>query len=466
MPPQLALAICTTFVLYLLRLDRRQARDVSWTLWIPTLWMIIVASRPIDIWLGISGGSRETGGVVDPFVQSGLLCFGLIILAKRSFSWSEAITNNVWLVVLVGFMFISIIWSDIAFISLKRCVRELTAVIMAFLVLTEAVPRKALESLLRRTVYVVVPFSLLLIKYFPTLGVVYSRWTGEIQWIGVGLQKNGLGSVCLISVFFLAWTLIGRWQGRNRSVSRNQTRAEALLLLITLWLLKGPSMWAASATAIYALVGGLVTFVALLWMQKYRIQLGAFTWVAIIGSIIALGVITPLVGGSTVTAFTSGVSRDATLTGRTEIWAGLLPDVTRHPVFGYGFGSFWTAARIYQHDIGEAHNGYLEVCLGLGFVGLLLTGMFLLSTTNKAATLMRRDYDWGALCICVLVMTAIHNITESSAESFTSYLMANVLLLSVCMPGIPIVLQGKNSSLEIPVVGKMVQPNVVLKRVI
>ena len=174
---------------------------------------------------------------------------------------------------------------------------------------------------------------------------------------------------------------------------------------------------------------------------------------AIIGSIIALGVITPLVGGSTVTAFTSGVSRDATLTGRTDIWAGLLPDVTQHPLFGYGFGSFWTAARIYQHDIGEAHNGYLEVCLGLGFVGVYPYGDVSAIDYNKAATLMRRDYDWGALCICVLVMTAIHNIPESSAESFTSYLMANVLFLSVCMPGIPIVLQGKNSSLEIPVVG-------------
>src|SRR5207237_978175 len=112
---------------------------------------------------------------------------------------------------------------------------------------------------------------------------------------------------------------------------------------------------------------------------RHRTVLGGAMSTAIIGCIIVFGIVTPLVGGSTVTRFTSALGRDATLTGRTDIWAGLLPDLMRQPIFGYGFSGFWTVTRISEHEIGQAHNGYLEVCLQLGFVGFLLTGMFLLS---------------------------------------------------------------------------------------
>src|SRR5204863_7548162 len=101
--------------------------------------------------------------------------------------------------------------------------------------------------------------SILFVKYYPDLGVVYSRYTGEIQWTGVAQQKNSLGALCLISSFFLVWTFIRRWGGRDDSVHKNQTRAEVVLLLTTFWLLKGPSAWAASATSIVALTIGLIT---------------------------------------------------------------------------------------------------------------------------------------------------------------------------------------------------------------
>ena len=101
---------------------------------------------------------------------------------------------------------------------------------MALLVLSEQEPWQAMQSLLRRTAYVLIPFSVLLIKYFPDLGVVYSRWTGEILWIGVTLQKNGLGRLCVISIFFLIWTFTRRWHKKEVAVGKYQPHAEALLL--------------------------------------------------------------------------------------------------------------------------------------------------------------------------------------------------------------------------------------------
>ena len=412
---------------------RKQRNNTTWVLWIPVSGCSTIVSRSLDTWLRL-GGEREYGGVLDPIFQIGLLCFGVITLARRKLNWSAVARRNLWLIVLIGYMLVSVLWSDMPVRSFRSWVKEILAVVMALVIVTQPAPQEALQSLLRRTVYILIPFSILLIKYYPDLGVIYSRYTGEIQWIGVTLQKNSLGQLCLISTFFLVWTLIRRWRGRERAVAKYQTHMEILLLLMTFWLFKGPSAWAASATSMVALSVGLATLLGLLWMKRHQMQLGARTWVIITACIIALGVITPLVGGSTVTGFTSALGRDATLTGRTEIWGSLLPDLMHQPFLGYGFSGFWNVERTLAHKIGEAHNGYLDVCLQLGFVGLFFTIMFLLSCVGKAHRILRIDFDWGSLCICFVLMTVIESIAESAIDSFNRQMMAIVLLLSISAP--------------------------------
>jgi O-antigen ligase len=217
-------------------------------------------------------------------------------------------------------------------------------------------------------------------------------------------------------------------------VHKFQTLAEVVLLLLALWLLKGPSTWAASASGFVALFIGLATFAGLLWMKKHRLYLHPNVLIAITGIIIAVGTITPFSQGSSVAGFTSLVSRNETLTGRTDIWALLLPSVMHNPIFGTGFGGFWTSTTTAEIGVNEAHNGYLEVCLGLGVIGLLLTVFFLLSFCRNAARALAHDFDWATLCICFLLMTVVHNIAESSIHTFTSHLMAIVLLLAVASP--------------------------------
>ena len=202
MPRQLALLLCTVFVLFLLRIERRQAPSVSLTLWIPTIWMLCIASKPLGVWFGSTGGDAESGSLLDQLFLSALLCLGLFTLASKREVWSNAIKEHPWLVVLIGYMLVSILWSDIPFISFKRWIRELVAVIMAFVLLTERDPQEAMQSILRRTIFILIPFSLLLIKYFPEYGVQYGRWSGGQMWIGVTLQKNGLGRLCLMAASF------------------------------------------------------------------------------------------------------------------------------------------------------------------------------------------------------------------------------------------------------------------------
>jgi O-antigen ligase len=79
----------------------------------------------------------------------------------------------------------------------------------------------------------------------------------------------------------------------------------------------------------------------------------------------------------------------------------------------------------------SAHNGYLGVILDYGFIGLGLVLLFILSCARKAVKSMASDLDWGIFFICFILMLLVHNIAESSIQTFTYTLTAITLFLSV-----------------------------------
>jgi exopolysaccharide production protein ExoQ len=432
LPPPLALALCTIFVVFLLRLERKQAPDVTRGLWIPTIWMLYIASKPIGIWFQAGSTNPEMGSPMDRVFLTVLMLMALLVLFRRGFDWAGAVKGNAWLVALFAFMLISVVWSDIPGTSLKRWIREFQAILMAFVVLSEPSPRKALESILRRTTYILIPISLVLIKYFPIYGVDYGRWSGVQAWIGVAQQKNGLAGVCIISGAFLIWSLI---RGRRRdgpSIWKYQVYSDVLILLLTFYLLGGPrhSLFY-SATSTYAFVAGL-TFCAWVYLrEKSGKKVRAGSLLAVTSLILVFGVVSVFVGGSGIKFFASSAGREATLTGRTEVWASLLPVVMGSPIVGGGFGGFWTPRTRDSFEISGAHNGYLDVLLGIGFIGLILVSMFLLSSCRKAHRELSIDLYWGLLWICYLIMSLVHNIGESSIDTFTTHLTAVLLFFTI-----------------------------------
>jgi len=375
----------------------------------------------LGVWFGVGGTDMESGSPLDRAFLSGILCLGLLILAKRKFNWSNAIKENPWLMLLIGYMLLSIFWSDIPYTSFKRWIRQMVAVVMVFLVATEPEPRQALQCLFRRTIYILIPH----------LGVTYGHWSGALMWIGVSTQKNGLSRLCFFAVFFLIWTLIRRWQGRDIPVVKYQTYIEIFILLLTIWLFTGPQHTLTySATSTAALAVGLMAFVCLLWMKKRGRLIGASTWMVIIVIFLVYGAITPFVGGLTLFDVSTTLGREETLTGRTDIWAVLVPYAMQKPIFGHGFGGFWTD-EIRNISSSNAHNGSLDLILSLGFVGVILFSIFLLSCCRKAQREMSRDFDWGVFWICFLLMALVHNIAESTITSFTNYMVAVLLLFDI-----------------------------------
>jgi exopolysaccharide production protein ExoQ len=338
-------------------------------------------------------------------------------------------------------MLVSIIWSDYQFVSFKRWVRVVGTFIMALMVLTEAKPYEAMQAILRRIIYVVIPFSFLLVKYFPRLGVSFGRWSGDAFYAGATLNKNTLGEICMLAIFFIVWGFVRRREGNDPARPKHQTLAEIAILALTAYLMKGPSGYGAtsvsySATSIVVLVAGLAAFFALRRLKTRIAYLGRVLCL----TLLAIGLVTMFLNAfdlSPMALVAESVGRHANLTDRTDkIWAVLLPIAWQHPILGAGFGSFWIApVPDLTLDVNEAHNGYLDVFIELGVVGLVLVFFIFVEYFKKAKQEFQVFFDWAAFRLSFLLIILLHNWSETTLLRSREILWNLLVLFLVVFPG-------------------------------
>ena len=218
LPPRVALLLTVAFIIFLFRRDIREKPDVSGALWLLLLWFVITCSRGLSGWLNIFGLPVtgpvyvEEGSPLDACFYLLLIAAGFFVLNKRQVRLSEIVHNNGWIIAFLLYCFISIAWSDFPFVAFKRCIKMFGAPIMALIVLTEHDPEDALRRLMKRGAYVVVPVSVLFIKYYPQWGGSYDQWTGVQMTNGIAQGKNLLGANCLVLGFFFFWHLLQIWR--------------------------------------------------------------------------------------------------------------------------------------------------------------------------------------------------------------------------------------------------------------
>ena len=433
MPPVVALILCMILVTVLLLVERKRNQDASFALWIPTLWMLLCGSKPIGRWLGTdvilaSSRSMEEGSSLDRLALGILIVLALLVLSRRKIDWFYVKKDNRWLIILYLFLGLSILWSDFQYVSLKRWIRLSAVTLIGLLILSERSPLQALESVFRRCAYVLIPVSLLLIKYFPGFGIEYVSWSGMKMWVGVTMQKNSLGVLCGLSAFLIIWTYNRQWRTGNFFKNKMQALADALVLFLALYLLKGFN-GAYSATVVGFLIVGIASLFFLYRTKNYSKHIATFIVV-----VVTVGLLSLSISDSFVSVVTPIFERNESFTGRTEIWQAVRDVATQSPLLGVGYGGYWGLqdTLIYSTlGVREAHSGYLEVYLDVGIAGIILLLAFLLSYYLKTLRFFENDYDWALFGICFLIMTLIENFTESHFLRTSSYLWNSMVLITI-----------------------------------
>ena len=413
LPPIFALFLTVAFIVFLFRRDSRGRPNVTGALWIPLLWFVIIGSRSPTQWLAlggyIQGRSVEEGNPLDALVYSTLIAAGTYVLIKRRVQLSEVIRNNQWLTIFFIYCFLSIFWSDFPFIAFKRWIKILGHPIMVLILFTEPDPREAVITLLKRTAYVLIPMSILLIKYYPDIGRAFDPWTGGASNCGINTTKNELGWMCMILGFFFFWHLLQILKTEKSKARRNELFLIAGFIFMIWWLMSK----ARSATSLMSLLVGIlvVALLGLRCVNKRLISLYVVpTIIALVAAQLTFGIFEHLVDLS---------GHSTTFAGRGELWRELLAMDT-HPIFGVGFESFWlgerwkTLAALHWWAPNEAHNGYLETYLSLGLIGLALLGALIIATYRKACRDLLGDFQFGRFRLGFLALVVVANWTEAS----------------------------------------------------
>jgi len=411
MPPSVALVLFTGFVLWLFARERARRAVVSPAAWIAVIWITILGSRPASLWFGIgkqgvSSGDFMEGSPVDRLIFLLLIVAGMLVLAKRRVKWRHIINSNKLLFAFFLYCGISVLWSDYSFVSFKRWFKDLGNVVIVLVVLSEEKPIEALKSVLLRCAFLLIPYSMLLYKYYPELGrFYYGVHAQSVSFTGVTLGKNELGATLLNCILVLMWSWLYRPGKLKVPFAKSEVLDYGILLVMACWLMAG----ADSSTSLgCTLVGGAVVFgaksPAILKRMKYL-------WFYLLGAVVVVMVLKGPVAGL--------FGRDATLTGRTDIWEKVL-DQNTNPILGAGYYSFWLGdrteqvSRDYYYRLNEAHNGYLETYLDLGLIGVALLIGTLLAAGGKIKEEVMRGDRQAILRLAVLVAGVIYNLTESS----------------------------------------------------
>lgn len=188
------------------------------------------------------------------------------------------------------------------------------------------------------------------------------------SWRGLFWHRNHMGIFAALASLVFLFRLVDSRKPLGKVVFSGASLVSGIVMV---WL-------ARSATGIIVLAaGGAMTLMAWGWyrvrsrlQQQHRWGLLALVAVALAGLPLSLGKLLGLLG------------RDTSLTGRIPMWRHVFQEyVQTRPVLGFGMGAFWNTDThryqiqravgwLYPVEIGD--NGWLDVLLNLGFLGLSL----------------------------------------------------------------------------------------------
>ncbi len=330
---------------------------------------------------------------------------GVVVLAMRPWDTATAMLRQPFLIILMIVTAASVLWSIAPDATVRRLV-ALVATTLTGVVLAVRFRWSTMAEVMAATFGLLAVASLVSGAVLP-FGRMTELFPGA--WRGVWMEKNALGGnmAMAFSIFGAAAMLAPKrfWLWAGCAVI-----ALALVLLST------------SKTSLVSLVLGAMGL-AFVWVVRRGPVSGvAATWAAVLGA----GMLAAfLLFASDV--FLGLLGKDATLTGRTKIWAAVLRQIGERPLTGYGFAAVWDdksgwgplawitkeAGFKAQH----AHNSWLEQWLGMGLFGVVAWGLFYIQTLG--ATIVAVFRDKGAyLALPFMVIYSLVSLTESIAVSY------------------------------------------------
>ena len=135
------------------------------------------------------------------------------------------------------------------------------------------------------------------------------------------------------------------------------------------------------------------------------------------------------------------LGRDPTLSGRTGLWKFALDEGLNRPLLGAGFRTFWleegpggsvmALVSWGEGNIGNGHNGYLDLWLELGVAGVVAYAILIKEAIARIVKLISQNDRLAVWLAVVLIHLSVYAMTERVLleHSDLSWLLLTALLL-------------------------------------
>jgi exopolysaccharide production protein ExoQ len=256
----------------------------------------------------------------------------------------------------------------------------------------------------------------------PSIGIQVGIQSGA--WRGLFIQKNTLARVLFFSsLIFLS--LLSEKDPMDRLRGRWIQAGLAICTLMT--------VLSQSKTGLVLLLGFMIL------VQIFKVLRSRHSIVfPMIFCVLLIASMATFVMVQNYEAVLVGLGRDVTLSGRTDIWGAIVDKIFHQPWIGYGYGGFWQGKEGESIDIWyiardmppHGHNGYLDMALDIGLVGL---GLFVIDFLRTIARSIRclRQMPMMESIFPILYLSGVfmYNITEDSLIGDSSF---NFIWLIYC----------------------------------
>ncbi|MEO1670535.1 MAG: O-antigen ligase [Cyanobacteria bacterium J06631_2] len=408
-------------------MNKSQSNYLKYFEYIFSIFSLIHISQAI-IPLFLTGGANEGDGInvtsLDLSINAkiGILIYivTFILLGMRWRRSLATFSSNIFLWILIGIVCFSYFWSINPSQTLRFSIYAVGTTGFGLYLAT----RYSLEEqmkLLGWTYGILLVLSLLFAVAIPKYGIMAGVHEGALR--GVFTHKNQFGAFMAPGgVIFL----LNAFRGGRLS----------WLYWILLVLNCGAMVMSQSTTALGTF--GLMLILCLTYRMfrwRYEVIILATLAMTIIG-FVGLILVSGYVSSDSILA---NFGKDTTLSGRTYIWQYVWDQIQLKPWLGYGMTAFWNglegpsgyiqyAMRI---AVIYAHNGFLDLWLSIGIIGL---GIFIISffstTAHSLALLRKTNTPEGFWPLLFLTYILLSNLTEGTISNLNSSFWAIYVAIS------------------------------------
>ncbi|MEH2035265.1 O-antigen ligase family protein [Nostoc sp.] len=325
-------------------------------------------------------------------IVSYLILFYFLILYWKGFLY--VITRSPLQFLLLAIVIFSLLWSE----DLSSSLTYLRGLIRIYFLAIYLAMRYSLREQIKLIAWalgIAASLSIIFSAFIP--GYIHESSELLGMWSGIYGHKNELG-------YMMAWSA-----GVFLHLALSGHRYRWLM-----WALCGISICliilSRSTTSLTILLTMilLLPFYRSLKKTNYKLQVIMITSTLIflmISSILLLNNAETVVG-------TSG--KDLTFNGRSDLWDLVISKILERPWLGYGFSGFWTSnaaskLRATYDWASNAHNGFLELLLELGFLGFLtfaagFVRFFAMALTRIISVAKKPEDYWPMQMLIIIVI--------------------------------------------------------------